>query len=209
VEGNFSCSFRDGEPVAVWAVCRDVTKRKRADEQLYRMAHYDVLTDLPNRLLFMDRLQQLRAMSQRMKQRMAVLYLDLDRFKHINDTLGHDVGDKLLRLVAERLAENVRGMDTVARIGGDEFVIALGNLGDAGGAEIVARKVLKALSVPHHIEVHELQVTTSIGISIYPEDGTELEELLKKADLALYSAKEQGRSCFRRWASPQRTKEDT
>jgi diguanylate cyclase (GGDEF)-like protein/PAS domain S-box-containing protein len=197
LEGNFSCSFRDGVPVAVWATFRDVTKRKRADEQLYRLAHYDVLTDLPNRLLFMDRLQQLRAMSYRMEQRMALLFLDLDRFKNINDTLGHAVGDQLLQLVAQRLGGCVRGMDTVARLGGDEFVIALGNLSTPLGAEIVAGKVLKALGVPYLIEGHELWVGCSIGISIYPEDGLELDELLKKADLALYSAKEQGRGCFR------------
>jgi len=201
IEGYLSCSLREGMPAAVWGVCRDVTKKKRADEQLYRMAHYDVLTDLPNRLLFMDRLQQLRAMSYRMRQRMAVLFLDLDRFKSINDTLGHAVGDRLLQLVAQRLAGSVRGMDTVARLGGDEFVIALGNLHDAAGAEVVAGKVLKALSAPYSIESHELQVTSSIGISIYPEDGTELDELLKKADLALYSAKEQGRSCYRSYSA--------
>jgi diguanylate cyclase (GGDEF)-like protein len=145
----------------------------------------------------MDRLQQLRAMSYRMEQRMALLFLDLDRFKNINDTLGHAVGDQLLQLVAQRLGGCVRGMDTVARLGGDEFVIALGNLSTPLGAEIVAGKVLKALGVPYLIEGHELWVGCSIGISIYPEDGLELDELLKKADLALYSAKEQGRGCFR------------
>ena len=200
IEGNLSCSFREGTPVAVWAVCRDVTKRKRADEQLYRMAHYDVLTDLPNRLLFMDRLQQLRAMSYRMEQCMAVLYLDLDRFKQINDTLGHAVGDRLLQLVAQRLAGTVRGMDTVARFGGDEFVIALGNLRDPGGAETVARKILKALSDPYRIDSHELLISSSIGISVFPGDGLELDELLKKADHALYRAKEQGRNCYRSYA---------
>ena len=200
IEGNLSCSFREGTPVAVWAVWRDVTKRKRADEQLYRMAHYDVLTDLPNRLLFMDRLQQLRAMSYRMEQCMAVLYLDLDRFKKINDTLGHAVGDRLLQLVAQRLAGSVRGMDTVARFGGDEFVIALGNLRDPSGAETVARKVLQALSDPYRIDTHELLVSSSIGISVFPGDGLELDELLKKADHALYRAKEQGRNCYRRYA---------
>ncbi|GFO58026.1 hypothetical protein GMST_03510 [Geomonas silvestris] len=202
LEGYLSCSFRSGEPAAVWAVYRDVTQRKLADQQLYRMAHYDVLTQLPNRLLFMDRLQQMRAMSIRMEQRMAVLYLDLDRFKPINDTLGHGVGDKLLQEVGQRLARSVRGMDTVARLGGDEFVIALGNLRQIAGAEIVAGKVLKALTEPYLIEGHELRVGTSIGISIYPDDGSELEDLIKKADLALYAAKEQGRGCYRRYADP-------
>lgn len=200
LEGYLACSFRSGEAVAVWAVYRDVTKRKLADQQLYRMAHYDVLTDLPNRLLFMDRLQQMKAMSVRMDQRMAVLYLDLDRFKQINDTLGHAVGDRLLQIVAQRLAESVRGMDTVGRLGGDEFVIALGNLRNQSGVEIVANKVLKALSLPCRIEEHELHITTSIGIGIFPDDATELEDLIKKADLALYRAKEQGRGCYRKYA---------
>jgi diguanylate cyclase (GGDEF)-like protein/PAS domain S-box-containing protein len=197
LEGNFSCSFRGGRAVAVWGICRDVTDKRRADEQLYRMAHHDVLTGLPNRQLFMDRLKQLRAMANRTERRMAVLYLDLDRFKSVNDTLGHAFGDKLLRAVAARIAANVRESDTVSRIGGDEFVVALGNLCDAEGAATVARKILKALSLPYEIDAKELLITSSLGTSLYPDDGLELDELLEKADLALYSAKEQGRSCFR------------
>jgi diguanylate cyclase (GGDEF)-like protein/PAS domain S-box-containing protein len=200
VEGNLSCSFRGKEPVAVWGICRDVTKKRREDQQLYRMAHHDVLTDLPNRQLFMDRFQQLRAMSNRVDRHMAVLYLDLDRFKSVNDTLGHAFGDRLLQSVAARLTASVRETDTVARMGGDEFVIALGNLRGAEGAETVARKVLQALSAPHQIETHELLISSSIGISVYPDDGSDLDELLEKADTALYCAKEQGRSCYRKYA---------
>ena len=199
LEGNLSCSLRGKEPVAVWAICRDVTKRRRADERLYRMAHHDVLTDLPNRQLFMDRLQQLRGMAHRADSLVGVLYLDLDRFKSVNDTLGHAVGDRLLQAAAARLTGSVRETDTVARLGGDEFVIALGNLRDAQGAETVARKLLKALCAPYQIDSHELLVSTSIGISIYPEDGHELADLLEKADSALYCAKEQGRGCYRRY----------
>jgi len=200
LEGNLSCSFRGQEPVAVWAICRDVTKRREAAEKLYRMAHHDVLTELPNRQLFMDRLQQLRGMANRTEHRMALLYLDLDRFKSVNDTLGHAVGDKLLQAAASRLTASVRETDTVARLGGDEFVIALANLHDAKGAETVACKVLKALSAPYLIESRELLITSSIGISVYPDDGHELDDLLEKADIALYLAKEQGRGCYRRYA---------
>jgi len=208
LEGNLSCSFRGKEPVAVWAICRDVTKRRRADERLYRMAHHDVLTDLPNRQLFMDRLQQLRGMTHRTERLMAVLYLDLDRFKSVNDTLGHAVGDRLLQAAAARLTASVRETDTVARIGGDEFVIALGNLHDARGAETVARKLLKALCAPYRIDSHELLVGSSIGISIYPDDGHDLAELLDKADSALYCAKEQGRGCYRMYSDIAGTKVD-
>lgn len=200
VEGNLSCSFRGKDPVAVWAICRDVTSRKRADQQLYRMAHHDVLTDLPNRQLFMDRLKQLRGMAVRMERRIAVLYLDLDRFKNVNDTLGHAVGDKLLQIVASRLLATVRETDTVARIGGDEFVIALGNLRKPEGAQALAAKVLQALSEPYRIECHELFMTSSVGISVYPEDGGTLDELIEKADMALYAAKEAGRNCYKNFA---------
>lgn len=197
VEGNLSCSFRGNERDAVWSICRDVTLKKRADRELFRRAHHDVLTDLPNRQLFMDRLQQLRAMMHRMQRDMAVLYLDLDRFKSVNDTYGHDFGDKLLQEVARRLAKSVRETDTVARLGGDEFVIAIGNLRDREGAEKVAAKVLNALRSPCVIDGRDLRVNTSIGISMWPEDGRELDDLLKKADRALYSAKAQGRGCYR------------
>ena len=207
VEGNLSCSFRGKEHVAVWGICRDVTRKKREDRQLYRMAHHDMLTDLPNRQLFMDRLQQLRGMSTRMERHVALLYLDLDRFKSVNDTLGHSFGDRLLQAVAARLTAIVRESDTVARMGGDEFVIALGNLRTPGGAETVAQKVLKALSAPYHIESREVLITSSIGISIYPQDGTDLEELLEKADTALYCAKEEGRSCYRNYADMMRSRE--
>jgi diguanylate cyclase (GGDEF)-like protein len=200
VEGNLSCSFRGNDPVAVWAICRDVTSRKRADQQLYRMAHHDVLTDLPNRQLFMDRLKQLRGMAVRMGRHIAVLYLDLDRFKNVNDSLGHAVGDKLLQVVASRLLATVRETDTVARIGGDEFVVALGNLRKPEGAQALAAKVLQALSEPYQIDCHELFMTSSVGISVYPEDGGTLEELIEKADMALYAAKEAGRNCYKNFA---------
>jgi diguanylate cyclase (GGDEF)-like protein/PAS domain S-box-containing protein len=200
LEGNLTCSFRGSEPDAVWGISRDVTSKKLADQELYRRAHHDVLTDLPNRQLFMDRLQQLRAMMNRSGRCMAVLYLDLDRFKNVNDTLGHDFGDKLLQEVARRMTATVRETDTVARLGGDEFVIGLGNLHDEAGAEVVAGKVLKALSAPYLIEGQDLLMTSSVGIGVYPRHARELEELVKKADQALYLAKAQGRGCYRSYS---------
>jgi diguanylate cyclase (GGDEF)-like protein/PAS domain S-box-containing protein len=197
VEGNLTCSFRTGEPDSVWGISRDVTMKKLADQELYRRAHHDVLTGLPNRQLFMDRLQQLRGMSTRARRCAAVLFLDLDKFKSVNDTWGHDFGDKLLQEVARRLTATVRETDTVARLGGDEFVIALGNLHDETGAEVVAGKVLAALSAPYLIDGQDLLMTCSIGISVYPQHGAELEDLVKKADQALYAAKGAGRGCYR------------
>lgn len=205
MEGNLSCSFRDKQPVAVWGICRDVTEKRREEEQLYRLAHHDVLTGLPNRQMFMERLQQLRSMASRMERHMAVLYLDLDRFKDVNDTFGHAFGDKLLQLVGGRLSECVRDTDMVCRIGGDEFVVALGNLRNAEGSETVAGKIMQALSAPYLIDSQQLLITSSLGISLYPEDGSELDELLEMADLALYYAKEQGRGCHRNYSElPQR-----
>ncbi|UFS69664.1 EAL domain-containing protein [Geomonas sp. RF6] len=200
VEGNLSCTYDGAAPVAVWGIGRDIGERKRAQEELYHRAHHDPLTGLPNRLLFLDRLRQMRAVSQRMGQRMALLYLDLDRFKWVNDTLGHGVGDKLLQEVAQRLSACVRETDTVARIGGDEFVIALGQLRDSHGAEVVARKVLAALEPPCLVDHHSLQAGVSIGISIYPDDSDELEELMRKADVAMYFAKEKGRGGYRSYS---------
>lgn len=197
VEGHLSCSFRGNDRDAVWGIYRDVTQKKQAAQELYRMAHHDGLTDLPNRQLFMDRLQQLRGMMNRMGLQLAVFYLDLDGFKSINDTFGHAFGDKLLQAVASRLAGSVRETDTVARLGGDEFVIALGNLRDLQGAEVVARKVISAFSAPFEIESKELVIGTSIGISIYPTDAGLLDDLVEKADRALYRAKGDGRGCYR------------
>lgn len=197
VEGNMTCSFKDGEPVAVWAICRDISERKMAEEQLYHMAHHDILTGLPNRTLLFDRIHQARALAQRENLSLALLFIDLDRFKIINDTLGHQVGDGLLRSVAGRLAGCVREVDTVARVGGDEFVVVLVNLKAPGDAETVTRKILSRLSHSHEVEGHELYVTPSVGISVYPHDGEDLESLVKRADIAMYHAKGQGRNTYR------------
>ncbi len=196
VEGTITCSFQNGEAGAVWVICRDLTMRKKAQEQLYFMAHHDQLTRLPNRLFFADRLRQAQALAKREKHICGILYLDLDRFKIINDTLGHAVGDILLQEVGKRLHGCVREVDTVARIGGDEFSIVLVNLGHAVDAEQVASKILKALAKPVQAGENELYITTSIGISLYPTHDDDPEGLLKKADAAMYQAKEQGRNNY-------------
>lgn len=196
LEGSLTCSYRDGRPAAVWWICRDITDRKLAQQQLYQLAHYDTLTGLPNRMLLYDRLRQARAYAHREGLSMAILFLDLDRFKIINDTLGHPVGDKLLQSVARRLSSCVREVDTAARIGGDEFLIILVNMRDTGDAERVAVKILATLATPHVIEEHELFVTTSIGISVYPSDEEDLDDLIKKADIAMYAAKSVGSNTY-------------
>ncbi|HEX8918474.1 MAG TPA: sensor domain-containing diguanylate cyclase, partial [Chloroflexota bacterium] len=184
VEGAISCSFKEGAPAAIWVICRDVTERKESQAQLYHMAHHDILTGLPNRFLLIDRLTQAMALAQRLKQHIAVLFFDLDRFKIINDTLGHPVGDKLLQEAARRISGCVRQVDTVARIGGDEFTVVLGNLSDPTDAERVVVKIQHAFAQPFLIDEHELFVTASIGISIYPGDGDDPASLIKKADIA-------------------------
>lgn len=194
VEGHLNTSLREGELPVVWGICRDVTERKRAQEQLYHMAHHDTLTGLPNRLSFIDRLKQSIAMARRMGKQVAVLFLDLDRFKIINDTLGHAAGDALLVEMAGRLQTCIREIDCVGRLGGDEFAIAVGNLTFATDAEKIAGKILKALGEVVRIDKHELHVTTSIGISLFPGHHEDAELLLRKADIAMYTAKAKGRN---------------
>jgi len=197
VEGNLNCTPESATArAAIWGICRDVTERKEIQRQLFNLAHYDTLTGLPNRVLFVDRLQQTKAQTQRRNQLMAVAFLDLDRFKVINDTLGHPVGDKLLIEVAERLNNGVRQVDTVARIGGDEFVVVLGNLKEQSDVERVVTKLMSLLAQPYTIEQHELFITCSIGISLYPQDDEDLDNLIKKADLAMYAAKGKGTCSF-------------
>ncbi len=196
VEGNISCNLRPGEETMVWGICRDITQRKAAEEQLYHLAHHDALTGLPNRTLLLDRLAQAKAMANRNGQMVGLLFLDLDRFKLINDTLGHNVGDQLLQAVARRLKACIREVDTLARLGGDEFIIVLVNLQDLLDIKNLASKVLKSLGKPFQIGQHELFVTTSIGISLYPNDGQQVEGLIKKSDIAMYHAKAVGRNNY-------------
>ncbi|WP_227869183.1 putative bifunctional diguanylate cyclase/phosphodiesterase [Nitrosospira lacus] len=165
--------------------------------KLQYLAHHDGLTSLPNRMLLQDRLNQAIELARRQGRRFAVLFMDLDRFKKINDSLGHGVGDQLLQSVAQRLRGCVRHSDTIGRQGGDEFVVLLSNIMHAEDAALIAQNMLTALAAPHLIDHHELFVSVSIGISIYPDDGQEAETLLKSADSAMYHAKEGGRNNYK------------
>lgn len=174
----------------------DISDRKLAEDRIHFMAHHDALTKLPNRTLLDDRLLQAIAKSRRSHEHTAVLFLDLDRFKLINDTLGHDVGDRLLERVAQALKSLLRETETVARLGGDEFIIVIPELAEVDRAAVVARKVIELFSHPHIIDGRVLHVTTSVGISVYPGDGTDPATLLRNADIAMYHAKERGRNNF-------------
>jgi diguanylate cyclase (GGDEF)-like protein/PAS domain S-box-containing protein len=181
---------------AVLGTAFDVTERKRAEEQIRTLAYHDTLTGLPNRLLFHDRLQVAVAQAHRAGGHLALLFLDLDRFKVINDSLGHGLGDRLLQEVGLRLRGSLREGDTVSRLGGDEFTLLLPGIGRAVDAAKVAEKILETLREPIRVEGHDLFVTASIGIALYPEDGAGAEALVKNADTAMYRAKEQGRDNY-------------
>ncbi len=179
----------------------DITDRRRADEQIRNLAYHDPLTGLPNRLLFRDRLRLAVAQAHRASQKLAVLFLDLDRFKVINDSLGHGLGDRVLQTVSARLQASVREGDTVARVGGDEFILILPGVQRPLQVARVAEKICEALKEPFVLEGHELFVTTSMGISVYPDDGEDAETLIKNADAAMYRAKEHGRNRYQLYTS--------
>ncbi len=184
-----------GEIVNYIGIFSDISERKLAEERIQHLAHYDTLTGLPNRALFSDRLQQALIYAQRNQTSVALLFMDLDRFKQINDTLGHGIGDQLLQMVAQRLLECIREQDTVSRQGGDEFIAVLPDT-DAAGAEMVAEKILSSIIQPYTIEGHELRISSSIGISLYPNHAQDADALIKYADVAMYQAKENGRNKF-------------
>jgi diguanylate cyclase (GGDEF)-like protein len=175
---------------------RDVSLARAASLKISRAAHYDVLTNLPNRNLLNDRLKQAIALAKRQDNQLSVLFVDLDRFKQVNDSLGHVVGDKLLRSVAGRLVACVRRTDTVCRIGGDEFLILLSRVEHAEDAEICARKILRAVTAPHRIDNNSLDLSVSIGGSIYPSDAQDAESLISCADAAMYEVKSLGRNGY-------------
>jgi diguanylate cyclase (GGDEF)-like protein/PAS domain S-box-containing protein len=185
------------EVVGVFALTQDITGRKQNEERLESAALHDSLTGLANRQLLADRVSLAIAHARRNKSAMAVLYLDLDGFKQVNETLGHDAGDSLLKMVAERLVAAVREVDTVSRLGGDEFVIALWQVGGAGDATRVASKVIKAVSKPCDIGGRTVNITVSAGVGIYPAHGQDAATLLKSADLALHDAKHSGKNAYR------------
>jgi diguanylate cyclase (GGDEF)-like protein/PAS domain S-box-containing protein len=188
---------KEGKIVGFRAVSRDVTEHKQYEQKIAEMATHDSLTGLPNRTLLSDRLTMGLALSRRSGNRLAVLMLDLDKFKTINDTMGHGVGDQLLKAVAERLTSVTRKSDTIARIGGDEFVLVLPQVCQPANASRLAQRILDVFREPLVFDGHQLNITTSIGIAVYPEDGKDIEILLKNADTAMYQAKEQGRDMYR------------
>ena len=187
---------RGGQTTGAVIVFRDVSVERAMSLQLSHLAQYDVLTELPNRTLLNDRLTQAIASARRHGTGLAVLFVDLDRFKHINDSFGHATGDALLQSVARRLLACVRISDTVSRLGGDEFVIVLSELGEVQDAAITASKVLTMLAAPHSVGQHDLDVTVSVGVSAFPYDGQDAETLIKSADIAMYHAKENGRNNY-------------
>lgn len=187
-------------------IANDITRRKEAEEKLVHLAHYDPLTGLPNRVMFHDRLRQAMAQARRRNAVTGVMFIDLDRFKVANDTLGHAAGDALLKEVAERLRVCLRNGDTVARLSGDEFGLVLGDLRANEDACVVARKVLDTLQRPFNLEGHDFYVTASVGISLYPVDGDTPQDLLKNADTAMYRAKEAGRNNFQFYTTEMNTR---
>jgi len=186
----------DGRVYRIAGVARDVTERRSYEDRIEYLATYDALTDLPNRNLWNDRIGQALARARRVKQPLALLFLDLDRFKFLNDSYGHAVGDALLKEVARRLRGVVREEDTVARLSGDEFIVTVLDLAHAGDAAGVARKIVDELRRPFQVDGRELFLTASVGISLYPDDGDDAGTLLRQADAAMYRAKEQGGNDF-------------
>ena len=192
---------RQGEIIGIVGISRNVTERKRAEDQIHFMAHHDALTGLPNRTLLMDRLTQALLQSERNGRRVTAIFIDLDNFKVVNDSLGHSAGDVLLRVVAERMVDCVRATDTVVRLGGDEFVVLLIDQGDGTNVASVLDKVRTAIAEPVQIEGQFFHVTGSIGVATSPEDGTDADTLLMNADVAMYRAKETGRDNVQLYAA--------
>jgi diguanylate cyclase (GGDEF)-like protein/PAS domain S-box-containing protein len=185
-----------GLPVGILGISRDITERKHHEEAIRQLAYYDTLTGLPNRRLIYDRFSQARGQAQRNHKGLGLLLLDLDRFKEVNDTFGHPLGDRLLKTIALRLMGLLRGIDTVARLGGDEFLVLVPELGGPKDAVTVAQKILGAFETPFPVEEQRISITASLGVAIYPQDGEAIDELMKKADTAMYRAKDMGRNTY-------------
>jgi diguanylate cyclase (GGDEF)-like protein/PAS domain S-box-containing protein len=186
----------EGKLTHIVAVKREITERQRLESSIYYQAFHDLLTGLPNRILFQDRLSSALANVRRTQSLLGVMFLDLDRFKAINDSFGHTVGDRLLQAAAERMRNCLREGDTLSRWGGDEFTLLMPQIGDGNEAKSIAQRILTALESTFEIEGHALQCSASIGIAFYPQDGEDAETLLKHADVALYHAKDCGRNCY-------------
>jgi len=197
-----------GNPINMVAYAQDITLRKEAEVQLEKQkdilqhqAHHDALTGLPNRFLFSDRLEQSIEKAKRHNSVVALFFIDLDHFKEINDSLGHEVGDKVLQEATLRLQTSIRDEDTLARLGGDEFTVLLEDLKQGQNASNIAKKILENLEKPIYIDEHELYISSSIGISLYPDDGVTAQDLLKFADSAMYKAKDEGRNNYQFYSS--------
>ena len=211
VDGEWRFISFSGEPVFDGAggfagyrgIARDVTHTRRAEERIRRLAHFDELTGLPNRTMFMHTLQRAFSLAQRRGKQFALFFIDLDRFKNINDSLGHEAGDRLLQDVARRLRNNLRESDTVARLGGDEFVVLVEDCADPRELNAIAQNILNAVGRPYTLSGREYHVTGSIGISTYPADGLDPASLLKNADIAMYLAKDRGKNNFQFYSAQQ------
>ncbi|HMG59609.1 MAG TPA: EAL domain-containing protein [Burkholderiales bacterium] len=197
---------RDGKVTGAVLVFHDVTRSREMAEKMAHLAHHDALTDLPNRVLLNERFVHAIALARRHGRKTAILFLDVDRFKHINDSLGHEMGDKLLLSVATRLLACVRVSDTVCRQGGDEFLVLLPDIERPQDAAHFAKKILTALALPHRIAAQDLHVTMSIGIGVYPDDGQDLDSVIKSSDTAMYHAKENGRNNYQFFAQDMNTR---
>jgi diguanylate cyclase (GGDEF)-like protein len=191
---------KDGIVEAVAGTARNITERKFAEDKNWEKANYDQLTKLPNRRLFHDRLTQAVNHAARIGAPIALLFIDLDHFKEVNDKFGHDAGDVLLQRAADRMRSCVREADTVARLGGDEFIVILQDQVSNEQVETVARKIQRELAIPFQISNDNTYVSASIGITLYPQDGNTTEQLIKNADQAMYEAKYAGRNCFSFWS---------
>jgi diguanylate cyclase (GGDEF)-like protein/PAS domain S-box-containing protein len=197
-ESNASALFSEsGQLIGFQGVDRDITERSQAEARIQFLAHHDVLTGLPNRVLLRDRFEHALARAERSRSRVALLFLDLDNFKVVNDTLGHVAGDQLLLEVVSRLSQCTRESDTISRQGGDEFILLLNDIPDMESVERIASKILAHLAEPAEINGHVLNTSCSIGIAIFPEDGEDFDSLLQKADTAMYNAKDAGRNIYR------------
>lgn len=200
-ESNYESRFIRASEEQVLCIVRDISESKRTQQQLHFLAHYDTLTGLPNRRLFNESLTKAQTFANRTSDTIAVMFIDLDRFKNINDTLGHGVGDKLLQQVGNRISVCIRESDTVARMGGDEFAVVLVNVREERDAAVVAEKIIEALRLPFTVDGHEVFVGASIGITFYRPGQDDKEVLLEKADVAMYHAKERGRNNYQFYSS--------
>jgi len=186
-----------GRIVEFQSVGREITERKELEETIQHMAFHDLLTGVPNRMLFSDRVNIALAAAKRNSKKAGIIMLDLDNFKYVNDTLGHDVGDHLIKAVAERISHSIRETDTVARFGGDEFVVIFPNTDSVDDVLKLVQRVMDQFQEPFVITPHDLDTTISIGVAIYPDDGTDHKTLMKNADIAMYQAKQAGGAQYR------------